>query len=110
MNDDMLRQLVQDRYKLTPEQADEVIATVRRAAGILQESFQRMFDAVCSALNDWRKSDQYQELLQTFQAMQSLQEKASRPAYRSRKPSEQGYNRTPYDRWRNSLGGGRRRR
>jgi uncharacterized tellurite resistance protein B-like protein len=109
MNQEKLRQLVQERYGCSPEQADQVIAVTSRAASTLQLAFASMAVVITDALDAWRHTDQAKELQAAFQALTQIEAKPQ-DTYRSYRPQDQGYNRTEFDRWRSSLGRGRGKR
>lgn len=99
------------RFNLTPEQAAQLAVTIRQTAEILQASFEAVAAAVRSAIFTLQEPPGLQEQIMQLQAVDRDAEDLPKHKYeRRRLPSQQGYNRTPYDRWRNSLGGGRRRR
>jgi plasmid maintenance system antidote protein VapI len=111
-------ELLAAQYKLTPEQAQQLAETVRLAAEYWQQTITEAWEIIRNAINQLRESPEFLVLARQsgktdfYAEVLKQQLGADLPAHkyeRPRLPSQQGYNRTPYDRWRNSLGGGRRR-
>lgn len=93
-------ELLEAQYSLNPEQAQQLAETLRKAAQQLGQTLQDMAEIVRGILTDLSKSPGWQELVKQFEQQQTPRQQ----------PRHSWKNKTPTDRWRNSLGGRRPRR
>lgn len=92
-------------YNLTPEQAQQLVESIRRAADQMGLAFQEIYQGVSALLTQLRESPDYKQLAALMNETPPPRPDLPKHKYeRPRLPSQQGYNRTPYDHWRGSLG------
>ena len=87
-------------YGISAEQAAKLAVEVRKVISVMGKTAHDIVQAMRPAM------ESLAEFAKQFDPPPKKQHLYERPKL----PSQQGYNRTPYDRWRNSLGGGKGRK